>query len=73
MKSSRLPSPGRRLAVPLLAPPPWQLTHLASVLTGSAPGTAPALVEWSLPACLNFLDKPQMLRLGSQRSEVKGI
>ena len=25
-----------------------------------------------LPACLNFLDKPQMLRSGSQRSEVKG-
>lgn len=51
MKSSRLPSPGQTVAVPLLVPPPWQLAHLASVLTGSAPGTAPSPCGME-PACL---------------------
>lgn len=42
------------MAVALLVPPPWQLAHLASVLTGSAPGTAPSPCGME-PACLSEL------------------
>ena len=66
------PRRGRRWPSPCLCLHPGS-SHTWRLCSRAVPqGQRPALVEWSLPACLNFLDKPQMLRSGSQRSEVKG-
>lgn len=66
------PRRGRRWPSPCLCLHPGS-SHTWRLCSRAVPQRQrPAFVEWSLPACLNFLDKPQMLRSGSQRSEVKG-